>query len=216
MDPVRRDSLLTGQLDIYRHDDSFREKGFHIIAGLDEAGRGPIAGPVVAAAVVLRGDIRISGLRDSKKVPEKERETLFWDVLTSATDIGIGIVDHGEIDRINILKATRLAMRKAVEDLSRKPDMLIIDAVKLPALSIKQISPFKAESLSASVAAASIIAKYVRDRIMTDYHTEFPLYNFDKHKGYCTAEHMELVRLHGPCPIHRRSFKQVKEPGLPF
>jgi ribonuclease HII len=203
-------------MDIYQHDESFREKGFSIIAGIDEAGRGPLAGPVVAAAVILPGDLRIEGLRDSKKVPEKERASLFMKILSFSLDIGIGIVDHEEIDRTNILKATKLAMQKAFNELSTKPDMIIIDALSLSSVSIKQISPIKADSKSASVAAASIVAKYTRDTIMLRYHVAYPEYNFRKHKGYSTEEHMNLIKLHGPCPIHRKTFRKVKDVKLPF
>lgn len=194
---------------IYLHDANLRQKGYRRIAGIDEAGRGPIAGPVVAASVVLCDEIRIRGLRDSKKVPEKERERLFWDVLCAAVDIGVGVVEHDDIDRLNILQSTKLAMQRALEDLKIPPDMLIIDAVTLPSVPIRQISPFKAESKSASVAAASIIAKYVRDRIMLHYHEIYPEYNFLKHKGYGTREHLSLIRLHGPSPIHRKSYAGV-------
>jgi ribonuclease HII len=194
---------------IYRHDALLREQGYEIIAGIDEAGRGPIAGPVVASAVVLDDDVRIKGLRDSKRVPEAERETLFWDVLCEATTIGVGIVGHDEIDRSDILRSTRLAMMLALGDLGIMPDMLVIDAVPLPSVRIRQISPFKAESKSASVAAASIIAKYVRDSIMLRYHEIFPQYNFKKHKGYGTREHLALIRRHGPSPIHRKSYAGV-------
>ncbi len=203
-------------MDIYRHDQAFRQKGFRIIAGIDEAGRGPIAGPVVAAAVVLPGNLRIKGLRDSKKVPEKERESLFWDILTLSEDIGIGMVDHEEIDRYDILQCTKLAMKNALDDLNVLPDMIIIDAVSLPSAAVEQISPIKAESKSASVAAASIIAKYVRDVIMVHYHDVYPEYNFKKHKGYCTREHLKMITLHGPCPIHRKSFKKVMSMTLPW
>lgn len=203
-------------MDIYQHDDSFRRKGFEIIAGIDEAGRGPVAGPVVAAAVVLPPDLRIEGLRDSKKIPEQERTHLFWDVLSFSLDIGVGIVDHDEIDRINILQATRLAMKKAVDDLRSAPDALIIDAVTLPSVKVKQFSIIKGDSKSAAVAAASIIAKYVRDMVMLHYHSLYPEYNFKKHKGYCTEEHLHLIQLHGPCRIHRKSFKRVMELILPF
>ena len=203
-------------MDIYQHDESFRKKGFKIIAGIDEAGRGPLAGPVVAAAVVLRENIRIENLRDSKKVPEKERQGLFFDILASSSAIGLGIVENDIIDRLNILKATKLAMQEAVNDLGAFPDMLIIDAVTLPSISIKQLSPLKAEGKSASVAAASIIAKYVRDSIMFQYHEMYPVYNFRKHKGYGTEEHTELIRLHGPCPIHRKTFRKVYSVEMPF
>jgi ribonuclease HII len=203
-------------MDIYQHDESFRKKGFLRIAGIDEAGRGTLAGPVVAAAVVLKKDIRIDRLRDSKKVPEKEREILFHKIQSSSIDIGIGIVGPEEIDRLNILKATKLSMQFAVEDLTTPPDILIIDAVSLPSIPIRQISLIKGESISASVAAASIIAKFVRDKIMLDYHRQYPNYNFEKHKGYSTREHLALLQLHGPCPIHRKSFHGVMSLELPF
>ena len=196
-------------MSIYQYDSSFREQGFEAIAGIDEAGRGPLAGPVVASAVVLPEALRIKGLRDSKKVPERERETLFWDILALSLGVGIGIVYHYDIDRMNILNATRLAMKIALEDLYFRPSLLIIDAVTLPVVNIRQISPFKAESLSASVAAASIVAKYTRDRLMMHYHECYPQYNFRKHKGYGTTEHIYMLSMFGPCPIHRRSFKRV-------
>lgn len=203
-------------MNIYQHDKAFRETGFNFIAGIDEAGRGPLAGPVVASAVILPADLKIAGLRDSKKVPEKERASLFWDILLSSLDIGVGIVEHTEIDRINILQATRLAMEKAVADLSIIPDALIIDAVALPSVSIKQFSIIKADSKSAAVAAASLIAKHTRDMIMLRYHSLYPEYNFDKHKGYGTEEHLRLLNLHGPCSIHRKSFRKVMDLALPF
>jgi ribonuclease HII len=203
-------------MDIYQHDEAFRERGFKSIAGIDEAGRGPLAGPVVAAAVVLPADLRIDGLRDSKKVPEQERTTLFWDILSSSLDIGVGIVEHDEIDRINILQATKSAMNKAIADLSTLPDALIIDALTLPSIHLKQFSIIKADSKSASVAAASLIAKYVRDMIMLRYHSLYPEYNFGKHKGYGTEEHLRLLGIHGPCSIHRKSFRKVMDLNLPF
>jgi ribonuclease HII len=203
-------------MDIYQHDESFRQKGFRIIAGIDEAGRGPLAGPVVAAAVILPKNLKIEGLRDSKKVSEKKRLSLFWDILSLSVDLGVGVVEHEEIDKINILKASKLAMQKALQNLKIVPAMLIIDAVTLPNVPIKQISPFKAESKSASVAAASIIAKNIRDSIMLRYHDIYPLYNFKKHKGYCTEEHIKMIRLHGPCPIHRKTFKKVMSVELPY
>lgn len=203
-------------MDIYEHDSSLRAEAAPLLAGVDEAGRGPVAGPVVAAAVVLPDCLRIEGLRDSKKVPEKERETLFWEILCLASDIGVGITSHEEIDRTNILKATRKAMCSAISDLRLTPDLVVIDAVTLPSISARQISFFKAESKSASVAAASIVAKYLRDSIMRRYHEIYPEYNFGKNKGYCTAEHMEMIQLHGPCPVHRKSFRQVMSLPLPI
>jgi ribonuclease HII len=203
-------------MDIYRYDESFRNEGFSRVAGIDEAGRGPLAGPVVASAVILPPMKRIKGLRDSKKVPEKERESLFWDLLCCALDIGVGIVDAQGIDRMNILRATRRAMEMAVEDLSSRPDLLLIDAVELPSLRIKQVCPFKGESKSASISAASIIAKVVRDGIMQEYDRRYPEYGFAKHKGYSTREHVEKLLLHGPCEIHRKSFEKVMSLELPL
>jgi ribonuclease HII len=203
-------------MDIYRHDESLRKKGFSIIAGIDEAGRGPLAGPVVAAAVILKDGITIDRLRDSKKVPEKELAGLYERVRSSSLDIGIGIGENEEIDRLNILRATMLAMQRAVENLSSPPDFLIIDAVRLLSVPIKQISPVKGESVSASIAAASIVAKVTRDKIMSDYHLQYPEYNFRRHKGYSTKEHLDILRLYGPCPIHRKSFFRVMTLELPF
>lgn len=202
--------------DLYGYDESLREKGFVRIAGLDEAGRGPLAGPVVAAAVVFSKCIKIKGLRDSKKVPEKEREFLYEEIARLSADIGIGIVGHEEIDRLNILRATRLAMRFAVENLSNSPDLLVIDAVSLPLVRIKQFSMIKGESISASIAAASIAAKCERDKIMLEYHRQFPHYNFDRNKGYATKDHLDMIRIYGPCPIHRKSFQKVMSLELPF
>lgn len=193
-------------MDIYQHDEFLRKRGFLRIAGVDEAGRGPLAGPVVAAAVVLRQDKVIKRLRDSKKVPEKERENLFYEILDYSEEVGIGISDPEEIDTLNILKATQLAMQRAVEKLSITPDILVIDALSLPSIPISQISLIKGESISASVAAASIIAKVIRDKIMLGYHKQYPNYNFGKHKGYPTKEHLAMLWLYGPCPIHRKSF----------
>lgn len=203
-------------MDIYRYDESFLLKGFERIAGLDEAGRGPLAGPVVASAVVMPPMQKIKGLRDSKKIPDKEREELFYDVLSTSLDIGIGIVEADEIDSINILKATKLAMEKAVKDLSEEPDLLLIDAVDLSGLRIKQVSTPRGESISASIAAASIIAKVVRDRLMQHYSFLYPKYGFEKHKGYCTKDHIENIQRYGPCPIHRKSFGKVMDLMLPF
>ncbi|MEW6417315.1 MAG: ribonuclease HII [Nitrospirota bacterium] len=203
-------------MDIYRYDESLRKKGFLRIAGIDEAGRGTLAGPVVAAAVIMPEGIKIERLRDSKRVPEKEREILFHKIQGLSVDIGIGIVSHEEIDRLNILKATRLSMKLAVENLSITPDILIIDAVSLPSIPIKQLSPVKGESISASVAAASIVAKFTRDKIMLDYHSQYPNYNFKKNKGYSTREHLNMLQLYGPCPIHRKTFQGVMSLELPL
>ncbi|NWF52419.1 MAG: ribonuclease HII [Nitrospirae bacterium] len=203
-------------MDIYQYDNSLREKGLKKIAGIDEAGRGPLAGPVVAAAVVLPEGVRIDGLRDSKKVPENEREHLFAKIALLSEDIGIGIISNEDIDRLNILKSTKLAMKYAVENLSQLPDILIIDAVTLTSIPVRQISFIKAEEISSSVAAASIVAKVLRDNIMISYHKQYPNYNFIKNKGYATKEHLELLKIYGPCPIHRKSFQRVMTLELPF
>lgn len=201
--------------DIYLYDEEYRRDGFSPLAGLDEAGRGPLAGPVVAAAVVLPSSVTIKGLKDSKKVRARLRESLFWEILTLAEDFGIGIVGSKEIDRINIYQAARKAMTLAVNDLSNPPGLLVIDAMTLP-LSVKQISITRAESVSASVAAASIMAKVTRDRLMEGYHSIYPLYDFAAHRGYGTKKHLEMLETHGPCDIHRRSFEPVSRLKLPF
>jgi ribonuclease HII len=200
----------------YEFDESVKRDGFKLIAGVDEAGRGPVAGPVVAAAVILPDSFKIKGIRDSKKVPEKEREYLFWHILSYALDIGVGIIDSDEIDRINILRATKQAMHNAVTDLTNKPDIILIDAVTIPSIKIYQVPIIKGDAKSASIAAASIVAKVVRDGIMMQYHSMYPQYEFDKHKGYATEAHLNKIEKYGPCPIHRKSFQAVMNLTLPF
>ena len=203
------------QIPIFKHDENLR-KNYPVIAGIDEAGRGPLAGPVVAAAVILSAQTVINGVRDSKKIPEKQRQRVFWDIVMSAQAVGVGIVGADVIDSINILQATKRAMGLAVKDLTTRPDLLLIDAVKLPDIDIEQHSYIKGESVSASIAAASVVAKVVRDDIMLGYHEQYPDYNFRRHKGYSTKEHMENIRLFGPCPIHRKSFRKVMDVQLPL
>ena len=201
-------------LSIFSYDEEVRLL-HNIVAGLDEAGRGPLAGPVVAAAVILPSGIVIDGVRDSKKIPEKARKKVFWQVVRSAVSIGVGIVEAEVIDEINILQSTKRAMAYAVKDLSLEPDILLLDAVSLPKVNKLQQSLIKGESISASIAAASVIAKVVRDDIMFDLHEKYPVYNFKRHKGYSTKEHMALIREHGPCPVHRKSFRKVGDVPLP-
>ena len=205
-------------MDIYRFDESFRDGGSSAVtlAGIDEAGRGPLAGPVVASAVILPPDARFEGLTDSKVVPEKRRERLFFEIMDKAVGVGLGISDVDDIERLNILGATKLAMKRAVGELPERPGLLLIDAVSLPELPIAQSSHIKGDAKSASIAAASIIAKYVRDRLMLHYHREYPAYGFDRHKGYGTKVHLESIKKHGPCPQHRMSFRGVREEGLLF
>ncbi len=200
---------------LFLHDEEIRRK-HPVVAGLDEAGRGPLAGPVVAAAVVLPPGIVIEGLRDSKKIAEKQRKEVFWNIVRHAAAVGVGMVSAEEIDRLNILRSTKRAMELAVDDLGIRPDILLIDALGLPHIDIEQHSIIRGESASASIAAASVVAKVVRDDIMIDCHVKYPAYNFKAHKGYSTIEHMELIRVHGPCPIHRKSFSRVTDVQLPL
>ncbi|MBI4843822.1 MAG: ribonuclease HII [Nitrospirae bacterium] len=199
----------------YMYDAEIR-RDYPLIAGIDEAGRGSLAGPVVAAAVMLKERHVITGLDDSKKIPEKERRRIFWDIVNSGSEAAAGIVSAGTIDRINILQATKQAMKTAVMSLSRRPDILLIDALILPDIDIKQKAIIKGDSKSASIAAASIIAKVLRDDIMRDYHEEYPSYDFITHKGYGTDGHIKFLLINGPCPIHRKSFGKVMDLGLPF
>lgn len=184
-------------------------KGFKLIAGIDEVGRGSLAGPVVAAAVILPKDSLIFGVRDSKELEEKRRESIFEEIRKKAIGIGIGIIDSYLIDRINILQATILAMQEAVEKLKATPDYLLIDAVKIPNVYIMQRSIIKGDSLSISIGAASIIAKVTRDKIMREYHERFPQYHFLSNKGYGTKDHLESLARYGPCEIHRMTFRGV-------
>ncbi|MDD4272764.1 ribonuclease HII [Desulfobacter postgatei] len=185
--------------------------GYKIIAGVDEAGRGPLAGPVVSAAVVLPENFDIPGINDSKKLSEKKRAALFPVIQSQAIAFGIGIADHGEIDRINILQASLLSMKRAVDDLGLIPDYLLIDGKFTIDSNIDQRPVIKGDTLSLSIAAASILAKVTRDRIMTDLDLQYPEYEFKRHKGYPTKAHKQAILTHGPCPIHRKSFKGVKD-----
>jgi len=178
-------------------------------AGVDEAGRGPLAGPVVAAAVILPKECEINGLNDSKKLSHQKREILYHQIKAVAVSIGVGIIEPDEIDRINILRAALLAMEIAVKKLNPKPDFLLIDGNIRTSLLIPQQAVIGGDSICNSIAAASIIAKVARDLIMYDYHNIHPEYNFKKHKGYPTKEHYEALRKFGPCPIHRKTFRGV-------
>lgn len=183
---------------------------FSYICGIDEAGRGPLAGPVVAGACILPKDVRILYLNDSKKVSKKKRELLYDEITEKALAWGVGIVSEQRIDEINILEATREAMRKAVESLSITPDLLLIDAVHIPEMQMKQVGIVKGDQRSISIAAASILAKVTRDRMMVEYDNAFPEYGFAKHKGYGTAYHRARLKEFGPCPIHRVTYLKKK------
>lgn len=177
-----------------------------LIAGIDEAGRGPLAGPVVAAAVILPPDAQILWLNDSKQVSEKKRELLFDEIMEKAVAVGVGMAGPGRIDEINILQATYEAMREAVGKLQVKPDLLLNDAVRIPGITIRQVPIIKGDAKSVSIAAASIIAKVTRDRLMREYDSLMPEYGFAGHKGYGSTSHIEAIRKYGPSPIHRKSF----------
>jgi ribonuclease HII len=185
---------------------SAREKGYKVIGGIDEAGRGALAGPVVAAAVVFPPDYENPDIRDSKQLSPQQRERLSEIIECDALCVGLGVVEAHVIDAVNILRATLAAMKEAVLDLSLPPDYLLIDGINSIPLSTGQKTISKGDSLSVSVAAASIIAKVSRDRIMEIYHRQFPEYNFLSNKGYGTAEHRDAIKKNGHCKIHRRSF----------
>lgn len=176
------------------------------ICGIDEAGRGPLAGPVVAAAAVLPKDCQIFYLNDSKKLSEKKRDLLFDEIKEKAVAYGIGIVSPQVIDEINILQATYEAMRQAISQLNVIPEILLNDAVTIPGVDIMQVPVVKGDAKSVSIAAASILAKVTRDRMMMEYDQIYPEYGFAKHKGYGTAAHIAALKEYGPCPIHRRTF----------
>ncbi len=180
-----------------------------IPAGVDEAGRGPLAGPVVAAAVVLPDDCIIDGLDDSKKLSPLKRQIIFDEIKEVAVSYAIGIVEPQEIDKIDILQAALLAMEISVKRLTTKPDYLLIDGNQKTSLPLVQETIVKGDSKSCSIAAASILAKVTRDMIMAEYHETYPAYNFKGHKGYPTKEHYQALREHGPCPIHRKTFRGV-------
>lgn len=176
------------------------------ICGIDEVGRGPLAGPVMTAAVILPKDCRILYINDSKKLSEKRREELYDEIMEKAIAVGVGYASHVRIDEINILQATYEAMRMAVSKLSVQPDLLLVDAVHIPDLTCRQVSIVKGDARSQSIAAASIIAKVTRDRLMTAFDACFPEYGFAANKGYGTAAHIHALQSAGPSPIHRRTF----------
>lgn len=177
-----------------------------LICGIDEAGRGPLAGPVVAAAVILPKDCQILYLNDSKKLTARRRELLYEEIQEKALAVGVGVVSHTRIDEINILQATYEAMRQALNSLSRVPDLLLNDAVTIPEVQIRQIPIVKGDAKSVSIAAASVIAKVTRDRMMAEMNKDYPGYGFASNKGYGSASHIAALKAQGPCGIHRRTF----------
>jgi len=197
--------------DLWYFEKEATRKGCREIAGIDEAGRGPLAGPVVSAAVILPAAFDDSEITDSKKLSPKKRNWLYDKIYAQATAVGIGIVDSVEIDRINILQASLLSMAIAVKNLTPCPDFLLIDGIFKIASDLPQKPIPKGDSLSISIAAASIIAKVTRDRLMQTYHHYYPQFDFSRHKGYPTKAHKEAIRKFGYSPIHRKSFRGVKE-----
>ena len=197
--------------DLWAFEKKALDKGFFNIAGVDEAGRGPLAGPVVSAAVILPVFSHLPDISDSKRLTPKKRGYLYDKIYDHAVSIGIGIIDAVEIDRINILQASLLSMAIAVENLFPQPECLLIDGTFPVPSHLPQKPIPKGDALSISIGAASIVAKVTRDRLMERYHQDYPQFGFFKHKGYPTKGHKAAIRRHGCCPIHRRSFKGVKE-----
>ncbi|MGO3048056.1 MAG: ribonuclease HII [Streptococcus thermophilus] len=194
---------------LLNYEKSLYARGIELIAGVDEVGRGPLAGPVVAAAVILPKLCKIKGLNDSKKIPKSKHEAIYNQVMKEAVAVGIGIKDNYVIDDVNIYEATKLAMIEAIEKLNPQPEHLLIDAMNLD-LPIEQTSIIKGDANSLSIAAASIVAKVTRDKMMADYEQEFPGYAFAKNAGYGTKEHLSGIDKFGVTPIHRRSFEPIK------
>lgn len=188
-----------------------KQKGYQWIAGLDEVGRGPLAGPVVAACVILQDTFDNRCFVDSKTINAEKRSLLYRELKQNGAYISVGIVSETEIDRLNILQASLLAMKKAVLSMSVPPDFLLVDGNQKVPMTIPQQTLVKGESKSASIAAASIVAKVVRDEMMDRFHLQYPQYNFQQNRGYPTKEHRQAIKTFGPCAIHRRSFKCVKE-----
>lgn len=189
------------------YENQLRSKGFEFICGIDEAGRGPLAGPVVVASVIMPADSIIEGVNDSKKVSEKKREKLYDLILEEAISYGVGIIGQDEIDDINILNATKKGLTMSLKELDKKPDLIIVDALThIDTLGIPYESIIKGDAKCYSIAAASIIAKVTRDRIMREWDKVYPQYGFATHKGYGTAAHIKAIKEYGPCPLHRKTF----------
>ncbi len=191
--------------DLLTFEREFTAKGKQLIAGIDEAGRGPLAGPIVVASVIMPLDNIIDGINDSKKVAEKKRELLYQKIIDTALAYDIEVIDEKTIDEINILNATKMGMQNCIKNLKIKPDLVLIDAVEIKS-DVETLSIIKGDAKSYSIAAASILAKVYRDNLMREYDKEFPMYGFAKHKGYGTKMHIDAIKQYGICKIHRRSF----------
>lgn len=202
-----KEKELERLMNLKQMEKELREKGFNTICGIDEAGRGPLAGPVVVASVIMPADSMIEGVNDSKKVSEKKREKLYDLILEEAISYGVGIIGQEEIDDINILNATKKGLTMSLQELTVKPDLIAVDALThIDTLGIPYESIIKGDAKCYSIAAASIIAKVTRDRIMREWDKIYPEYGFEQHKGYGTAKHIATIKEKGPCPIHRKSF----------
>ena len=189
------------------HENELRDKGFKTICGIDEAGRGPLAGPVVVASVIMPANSMIEGVNDSKKISEKKREKIYDQILEEAVSYGIAIIGQDEIDEMNILNATKKGLTVSLQELTEKPDLIVVDALSgIDTMGIPYESIIKGDAKCYSIAAASILAKVTRDRIMREWDSVYPQYGFSGHKGYGTAKHIAAIKENGLCPIHRRSF----------
>ncbi|MDH7481642.1 MAG: ribonuclease HII [Armatimonadota bacterium] len=197
--------------DLWHYERAVRAQGYRVVAGVDESGRGPLAGPVVAAAVILPFECDIGGIYDSKQLSPANREAAYDKILSIALGVGVGIVDADEIDRLNILQATYQAMRIAIGKLTTAADIFLVDGYPIRNFEFPQVGIIDGDCKSASIAAASIIAKVTRDRIMLNYDRLYPQYGFAKHKGYPTEEHLRNLAIYGPCDIHRKTFGPVAE-----
>jgi ribonuclease HII len=198
---------------LYGQERILADKGYNLIAGVDEAGRGPLAGPLVVGAVILPIGCHLPSINDSKKLSAKQREDLYHAIKKVAISVQHIVIDIDVIDHLNIYNATVFGMYNVISELHQKPHAVLIDAVPLPDLEMHSISLIGGDAISASIGAASIIAKVERDNLMLEYDKKFPQYGFAKHKGYGTAEHLKALREHGPCPIHRKSFEPIKSWG---
>lgn len=196
-------------IDLYQYEKELWNKGFNNIAGVDEVGRGPLIGPVVTACVILPRDFKLDGLTDSKKLTEKKREEYYKYIIENALSVSIGIMDENVIDEVNIYEATKLAMYQAINNSSIKPDYVLIDAMKLEELVIPNLPIIKGDAKSISIAAASVIAKVTRDRMMIELDKKYPMYGFKSHKGYPTKKHVEAILEYGLIDGYRKTFKPI-------
>ena len=204
--------MKNNEIDNRQYENELYSKGYKLIGGIDEVGRGPLVGPVVTACVILPEDFVLDGLTDSKKLSEKKRDMFYDIIMEKAISVGIGIMDEDVIDKVNIYEATKLAMYQAVDNMSVKPDYILIDAMKLDKLDVPSTSIIKGDLKSITISAASVIAKVTRDRMMYELDSKYPMYGFKSHKGYGTKEHLEKMREYGIIEgVYRKSFKPVKE-----